>query len=922
MDEHMEDGSAAPAGGGNIETSEASEGLRRRGNSLKRKNSASSSTPSKRLAKDRSPLPPLHNGGVKTRQSPIKMAAAQQKAPIVSPPFKSEDTQMVTLAAKPVVVGGDSKQEDEKMDQAIAAVASMELSEDVLKDENAHIVPTPSGWFSWTRIHTLEKRVLASFFDGKSKTRNPDMYLEIRNSIMKRYHRNPHKQIVLTDLSDIISEDNDAVREIMDFLNHWGLINFRPLPSCQQDGPIAKEDLDSSTENIKDEIDKTTSGASVLEKMYSFEKVSSRSRKKTSAATASVSMPTPVLTAAAIPDVLVGPQGPAVEYHCNSCQADCSTKRYHCQKQADFDLCSECFSAEKFGAGMASTDFILMEPMTERAGVSGGSWTDQETLLLLEALELYGDNWNEIAEHVATKSKAQCILHFIRLPIEDPFLEDKDMPDTIIQGSLETVSGNRDLTIAAPQNNSESPIAKSSSSEELPGVSKNDDAKSKQVDEGQPSEKIVENDAVKAVIAAFQAVGVLSGSEESLSFAEAGNPVMALVAFLAAMVGRELAAASAQSALKAIHDNTPAMQLAAKHCFRLGDPLDDSKDENTNSRPDAQELENESVSLEHGKSPDEDPPKKVDESAISDALKETETLETSASLQESQVGPGSSNSTMTNGENTGKVDPEQACSASGEKTDKVDLEQICSPNEKKYPEDSIEVEDSHSMDTEKNANEKKSPEDLVVVEDSHSLDNLKSKTEEKCVEDSTDVEDADHLDKMKRAAITVLSGAAVKAKLLADQEEEHIQQLVTEVINNELKKLDIKLRHFRELESALGKAREQIEREKHRLLMEQANLVAARFGLSAAQPRSSSLPSAIGNSPTVALSRFPLGGGLRSIANTNAGTAKPPLFTSPVTQIRNVAPPPVPSSSAPATSSAAGVRVFAEGNFIMSDGVA
>jgi hypothetical protein len=33
-------------------------------------------------------------------------------------------------------------------------------------------------------------------------------------------------------------------------------------------------------------------------------------------------------------------------------------------------------------------------------------WSDQETLLLLEGLELYGDNWAEIAEHVGTRSQA------------------------------------------------------------------------------------------------------------------------------------------------------------------------------------------------------------------------------------------------------------------------------------------------------------------------------------------------------------------------------------------------------------------------------------------------------------------------------------------------------------------------------------
>lgn len=43
-------------------------------------------------------------------------------------------------------------------------------------------------------------------------------------------------------------------------------------------------------------------------------------------------------------------------------------------------------------------------------------------------MEIYNENWNEIAEHVGTKSKAQCILHFVRLPMEDGLLENLEVP--------------------------------------------------------------------------------------------------------------------------------------------------------------------------------------------------------------------------------------------------------------------------------------------------------------------------------------------------------------------------------------------------------------------------------------------------------------------------------------------------------------
>merc|ERR1712012_467150 len=57
------------------------------------------------------------------------------------------------------------------------------------------------------------------------------------------------------------------------------------------------------------------------------------------------------------------------------------------------------------------------------AAVASRDWTDQETLLLLEGLEMYKDDWNKVCEHVGSRTQDECILHFLRLPIEDPYLE-------------------------------------------------------------------------------------------------------------------------------------------------------------------------------------------------------------------------------------------------------------------------------------------------------------------------------------------------------------------------------------------------------------------------------------------------------------------------------------------------------------------
>lgn len=63
-------------------------------------------------------------------------------------------------------------------------------------------------------------------------------------------------------------------------------------------------------------------------------------------------------------------------------------------------------------------------------GRGGREWTDEETLLLLEGLEMHKDDWNRVAEHVASRTQDECILHFLRLPIEDPYLNEDGPPSS------------------------------------------------------------------------------------------------------------------------------------------------------------------------------------------------------------------------------------------------------------------------------------------------------------------------------------------------------------------------------------------------------------------------------------------------------------------------------------------------------------
>ncbi|VAI03172.1 unnamed protein product [Triticum turgidum subsp. durum] len=73
------------------------------------------------------------------------------------------------------------------------------------------------------------------------------------------------------------------------------------------------------------------------------------------------------------------------------------------------------------------------------------------------------------------------------------------------------------------------------------------------------------------------------------------------------------------------------------------------------------------------------------------------------------------------------------------------------------------------------------------------------------------------LENVKHATLCGLSAAAIKSKLFADQEEREIQRLVATMINHQLKRLELKLKQFAEVETLLLKECEQVERARQRI---------------------------------------------------------------------------------------------------------
>ncbi|TKS88513.1 SWI/SNF complex subunit SMARCC1 BRG1-associated factor 155 [Collichthys lucidus] len=210
-------------------------------------------------------------------------------------------------------------------------------------------------------IHSIEKRALPEFFNGKNKSKSAEIYLAYRNFMIDTYRLNPQEYLSSTSCRRNLTGDVCAVMRVHAFLEQWGLINYqvdaesRPLPM----GPP----------------------------------------------------PTPHFNVLA--DT---PSGLAPLQH-KPLQVSASQHMLYFPEKSR-EKPSDC---QNFG--LRSDIYTKKHPKTKGAS-AGREWTEQETLLLLEALEVYRDDWNKVSEHVGSRTQDECILHFLRLPIEDPYLED------------------------------------------------------------------------------------------------------------------------------------------------------------------------------------------------------------------------------------------------------------------------------------------------------------------------------------------------------------------------------------------------------------------------------------------------------------------------------------------------------------------
>ncbi|KAL0323322.1 UNVERIFIED_CONTAM: SWI/SNF complex subunit SWI3C [Sesamum angustifolium] len=367
-----------------------------------------------------------------------------------------------------------------------------------------HVVPVHSDWFSPNSVHRLERQVVPHFFSGKSAEHTPEKYMECRNFFVAKYMENPEKHLSVADCQGLVAGiDIDDLTRIVRFLDHWGIINYCATPlkhEPQKDGTYLCEDSNS-------ELHVPSAALKSIDSLIKFDKPKCRLK-------AADVYPELACQSDQDSDFDSTIREQLSEHRCNCCSRSIPTVYYQSQKEIDVRLCLDCFNEGGFVAGHSSLDFMKDNSMKDYGDVDGDSWSDQETLLLLEGMQLYNENWNKIAEHVGSKSKAQCILHFVRLPLDVVPLDKIDVPST---------SGSTDLWSHENHERSEP----------------NSNGLTLQGDD----------------------------SESKFPFLNSGNPVMHLVAFLASALGPRVAAACAHASLASLSkdsdkEGSPSAEMA------------------------------------------------------------------------------------------------------------------------------------------------------------------------------------------------------------------------------------------------------------------------------------------------------------------------------------------------------------------------
>lgn len=351
------------------------------------------------------------------------------------------------------------------------------------------IIPSFAKWFDLNTVHEIEKRSLPEFFveGANARYKNSKIYKTVRDFIINTYRLNPMEYLSVTAVRRNIAMDIASIIRLYGFLSKWGLINYQIDPKTKSFtmGPQFtghfQITLDKPTGFALQTIEKDEKGAVVSTKPAiplddedqietpdnGAEEPSVKRQKISNSITPNVKLNLKlrkniydsVDDAFILQDSNSNNSSKQVKrVYCSITGNDITETKYHNLKTKS-NISTECFENGQFEDYFKNSDFVKLDKTTFNN--SSKPWSNNEILLLLEGIEMHGDDWNLIAGHVGSRAKDQCIIKFIQLPIEDTYLF-KHISKTSYVEYLKKLRNNKTIDFPSLLSNIKSTISSTS----------------------------------------------------------------------------------------------------------------------------------------------------------------------------------------------------------------------------------------------------------------------------------------------------------------------------------------------------------------------------------------------------------------------------------------------------------------------------
>ncbi|KAK3306918.1 SWI/SNF complex protein-like protein [Chaetomium strumarium] len=325
--------------------------------------------------------------------------------------------------------------------------------EHLISQTHAIVLPSYSTWFDMNTIHNIERKALPEFFNNRNRSKTPAVYKDYRDFMINAYRLNPVEYLTVTACRRNLAGDVCAIMRVHAFLEQWGLINYqvdadqRPShvgppftghfkiicdtprglqpwqPAADPVITEGKPNRDTEAKAAATPATKSELNLEVGRNIYEANAKSNKLNKSDNKTNGEA------LTINGVSGTDELTKAPIVKVNCFNCGTDCTRIYYH-SSQSDpnskvkYDLCPSCYIEGRLPANQTSAHYMRMENPTYSSILDRDApWSDAEVLRLLEALEQYDEDWNQIAEHVGTRTREECVLQFLQLDIEDKYLE-------------------------------------------------------------------------------------------------------------------------------------------------------------------------------------------------------------------------------------------------------------------------------------------------------------------------------------------------------------------------------------------------------------------------------------------------------------------------------------------------------------------